>query len=69
MKYRIVIDGNQYFEAQFKPRWWPFWMQCFGFNTCSSIEIARQVCDRHFKEHAVKAKVEDYDPTWLSRPF
>ena len=61
MKYRIVNDGHCGFEAQFRPRWWPFWMQCYGINTNISVEMARRVCDKHARGFAPRL-VEHYRP-------
>jgi hypothetical protein len=61
MKYRIVKDGYCGFEAQFRPRWWPFWLQCYGINTNTSVEIARRVCDKHARGFAPRL-VEHYEP-------
>jgi hypothetical protein len=47
MKYRIVLDAYAGFEAQFKPRFWPFWKQCCGCNTSPTLDAARRVCDAH----------------------
>lgn len=49
-KYRIVSDNFAGFEAQFKVWWFPFWLQCFGVNTRSTLESAIEVCKRH-KNH------------------
>ncbi len=47
MKYRIVTDEFLGYEAQFRPWWWPFWMQCFFVNTSPSVESSRKVVDKH----------------------
>lgn len=61
VKYRIVRDRYLGFEAQFRPRWWPLWSQCFGCNTSPSVERARQVADKHARgEHP--RLVEHYQP-------
>jgi hypothetical protein len=45
--YRIMRDSYAGYEVQFKPRFWPFWMQCFGCNTHRSIESAKAAAIRH----------------------
>jgi len=45
--YRIVTDRFAGFEAQYRPWWWPFWLECYGINTCPSLEAARALCDQH----------------------
>ncbi len=60
-RYRIVQDNYCGYESQFRPWWSPLWWQCFGINTRASLEAARRVCDRHYKNYYRKT-VEYYDP-------
>jgi hypothetical protein len=46
-KYRVVRDDYRGYEAQFKPWYLPFWLQCFGTNTSSTLEGAIRVIDKH----------------------
>jgi hypothetical protein len=61
VKYRIVRDRYQGFEAQFRPRWCLLWRQCFGINTSPSVELARQVADKHDRGNPPRL-VEHYQP-------
>ena len=49
MKYRIVADTWLGFEAQFRWSWFPFWMQCYGSNTSSTLAGAEDILRRHFR--------------------
>ncbi|AWM37081.1 hypothetical protein GobsT_50020 [Gemmata obscuriglobus] len=46
-KYRIVTDRYCGYEAQYKPWWSPFWLECFGVNTRRTIEASEQVARFH----------------------
>ena len=46
-RYRVVRDQWLGYEAQFRPWWSPFWLQCNFVNTSPSIRLARQVCVAH----------------------
>lgn len=46
-KYRIVADGYLGYEAQYKPWWCPFWLECFGTNTRGTVEDSEQVAKYH----------------------
>jgi|688.fasta_scaffold25738_7 hypothetical protein len=52
-RYRVVPDRWAGYEAQFKPWWSPFWLQCdpcssgTDCNTSPTIEMARQVIALH----------------------
>jgi hypothetical protein len=54
-RYRVVRDRWAGYEAQFRPWWSLFWMQCSryhggpGTNTHETIESARQLCADHAK--------------------
>ena len=54
-RYRVVRDRWLGYEAQFKPWWSPFWMECdrrggvCGTNTNETLEDARQLCADHAK--------------------
>lgn len=60
-KYRIVDDNFAGYEAQVKYWWWPFWIQCFGVNTASTLSGAQDTIKRHYRE-LHKRFVEYYDP-------
>ena len=45
-------DKTTFFEAQFKPWWFPFsWFSCYGFNTCCYYETAMRVCELHSEKY------------------
>ena len=52
-KYRIVTDRHAGYEAQYRPWWCPFWLQCarkgpgVGWNTHLTVEDARLNIKRH----------------------
>lgn len=62
-RYRIVLDGYNGYEAQYRLWWFPFWFQCFTTNTSSTIESAEGVC----RIHASKV-VRYYDPYSTEKP-
>ena len=51
--YRVVRDNYGGYEAQYRPRWCPFWLQCShehggrGINTSVSLRQAEQLCAAH----------------------
>lgn len=47
--YRIVPDKFSGFEAQFRPWFWPFWIECFRTNTRYTIDGAKEVALNHAK--------------------
>ena len=49
-KYRIARDAYAGYEAQYKPWWSPFWMQCYGLNTMPTVDLARKLCFQHATE-------------------
>lgn len=52
-RYRIVRDSYLGFEAQFRPWWFPLWMQCFGCNTRTSLDASRKVAELHRNDNGV----------------
>ena len=61
-RYRIVTDSYCGFEVQYRPWWCPIWLQAgarggWGVNTCTSIEMARNIIARH-KASGVVVHVE-----------
>ena len=46
-KYRVVRDGWNGYEAQFKPWYWPFWSMVNGCNTYTSKDKAIRGCEIH----------------------
>jgi len=51
--YRVVRDDYAGYEAQYRPWWCPFWLQCSlehggrGINTNVSLRGAEQLCAAH----------------------
>lgn len=64
IKYRIITDRYAGFEAQYQPWWWPFWIQCNGWNTNATIEQAKRVIEIHKKVVGKRKKVVVYEE-WL----
>lgn len=56
-KYRVVTDKYLGYEAQFKPWYYPFWLQCFGVNTANTLERAKTTIERHKKHKRQKNRV------------
>jgi len=50
-RYRIVTDRFNGYEVQYKPWWWPFWIQCSNgtnpTNTHHSLDDARAFAAKH----------------------
>jgi hypothetical protein len=63
-KYRIVRDKYSGYEAQYRPWWFPIWVELDkagignGTNTCKTIERAREICCLHRQGKVV----EHFDP-------
>jgi hypothetical protein len=51
-RYRVVRDGVAGFEAQWRPWWWPFWIQLNGVNTSRSLDAALEIVKTH-RDHVV----------------
>lgn len=46
-QYRIVRDGFLGYEVQYKPWFWPFWVQAGITNTHETLEDAEDFARRH----------------------
>jgi hypothetical protein len=59
-QYRIVRDRFGGFEAQYKPRWWPFWRQCSQFGPGAGVNTHCSLSDavEFAKWHAAGAVVQ-----------
>lgn len=55
-KYRVIRDNFSGYEAQVRYWFFPFWLECFGTNTTSSLEGSKKVIENH------KSKVVYIDP-------
>ena len=49
-RYRVVSDKYCGFEAQYRHWWMPFYLQCFGTNTSSTLEGAKFVINGHKRQ-------------------
>ena len=45
--YRIVCDPFSMYHVQFRTRYWPFWRDAYGNNSCEHLDKARELAHRH----------------------
>lgn len=58
MRYRIVTDVYAGFEVQAWRWWWPFWIQCGGINTRSTVEAAEDYARSYAKQRQPRQVVK-----------
>lgn len=58
MRYRIVIDVFAGYEVQAWRWWWPFWMQCGGTNTHTTVEDAEKYARFYAKQRQSRRVVK-----------
>jgi hypothetical protein len=58
--YRIVQDKLGRCSAEWRPVWWPFWINCFTINI-GTLDEARGVCERHANKVVEYYKPGDYE--------
>jgi hypothetical protein len=58
--YRVVRDNYAGYEAQYRPWWCPFWLQCShehggrSINTNVSLRQAKDLCVAHRRQRSVQ---------------
>lgn len=52
-RYRVIQTQADFYEAQYRHAWWPFWFACssyrcgHGANLCGSLAEAEALCRSH----------------------
>lgn len=69
IKYRIVHQGNQRFEAQYRnENWWTVFFNYpwINLSTMSNSVQAKAEIDRHNYENTAKKPIEYYEPQTIT---
>lgn len=48
-RYRVVVNSlyKEYYQAEFRKWWMPFYVQCFIGNTAFSVDDAIEIIKKH----------------------
>ena len=60
-KYMIRRDEYGNYIVYYKPKWWPWYIQCYGSNVSNDIGAAERIADNHAAGEP-KGFVKYYEP-------
>jgi len=59
-EYRIVTNGPEHYDVEYKPFWWPWWTSCGRMSTFKTVESAIQWVMSHNSPHEPQQVVVAY---------